>query len=47
MQGERGEGEVKDRGREHEEEAEEEGKEGEVSSCQMVFNKTSASSHKP
>lgn len=45
---ERGEGEVKDRGREHEEEeAEVEGREGEISSCQMVSNKTSASSHKP
>lgn len=50
---ERGEGEVKDRGSEHEEEAEEEGRrergrrEGEISSCQMVSNKTSASSHKP
>lgn len=49
---ERGEGEVKDRGREHEEEeeAEEEGREeeGEISSlCQMVSNKTSVSSHKP
>lgn len=48
QQGERGEGEVKDRGSDHEEEAEEEGRrEGEISSCQMVSNKTSASSHKP
>lgn len=54
---ETGEGEVKDRGSEHEEEAEEERRreegweggrrEGEISSCQMVSNKTSASSHKP
>lgn len=55
---EKREGEVKDRGREHEEEAEEEGREaeeegrekeeeGEISSCQMVSNKTSASSQQP
>lgn len=55
---EKREGEVKDRGREHEEEAEEEGREaeeegrekeeeGEISLCQMVSNKTSASSQQP
>lgn len=49
---ERGEGEVKDRGSENEEEAEEEGRErgrreGEISSCQMVSSKTSASSYRP
>lgn len=39
---------MKDRGSDHEEEAEEEARrEGEISLCQMVSNKTSASSLSP